>query len=149
MRLSVEQYRKLSSTTRRTPKKHGEADAQAAYFEILRSYEGMYPILRWVQASMNGANRGKPSAGQSWAQGQKPGVWDVFIPVARHGFGGAWIENKFGDNKLTAAQAEFGEFVRSQNFSTKISYDLETSLKFTEFYLGVDLHGPIAIGRGK
>ena len=53
----------------------------------------------------------------------KKGAWDIFIPLARQGFHGMFIEMKYGKNKLTPEQAEFGEFVSEQGYKTFVSYN--------------------------
>ncbi len=141
--MTAKEFRERGYDPRRNGKRRtGEADAQAAYFEILDLNLREFPFLFAIHASMNGAFRSAAVAGQSRAQGQRPGVPDVCIPITRHGYGGAWIENKFGDNRMTPEQIRFRDFLLTQNYAFKTCYTLENALDFTEWYLGIGLLRP-------
>lgn len=132
----------MTKAERREPKrktKQPEHDNQAAYFDILKLNYRKFPDLRFIFAIPNAAKRSPEVAQMMLKEGLKAGVWDLHLPFARRGYGGAWIENKFGDNKLSAAQIEFGEHFRRENYFTKVSYSVETSLDITEWYLGITL----------
>ena len=52
------------------------------------------PKLRLLFAIPNGGARSKATAGKLKAEGVKPGVPDLCLPVARGGFFGLWLEMK-------------------------------------------------------
>lgn len=69
-----------------------ESDHQIALFE----WAAMVPLpeLRLLYANANGGARHKATAGRLKAEGVKPGVPDLCLPVARHGYHGLYIELK-------------------------------------------------------
>lgn len=104
--------------------KHIEDDNQKALFD----WAAHIPDLRWMHCIPNGAflagdklKRAKQMS-RLKKQGLKPGVWDIFLPVARNGHHGLYIEMKAGKNKLTDNQAEFGGFAHEQGYLTHICY---------------------------
>lgn len=80
--------------------------------------------LRWLFAIPNGGSRGgdKRSAqiigAQMKAEGVKPGVADMMLPVPRHNLCGLFIELKREDGGagLSPLQREFGAFVQKQSY---------------------------------
>jgi len=57
--------------------------------------------------------------------GMRRGVSDIFIAVPRHGFGGAWIELKSKNGKLTDDQIKFIDDMKSQNYYTEVCRSFE------------------------
>ena len=53
-----------------------------------------HPELDLLHASANGGHRVKSVAAKLKSSGVKPGVPDIFLPVARHGYFGLFIELK-------------------------------------------------------
>lgn len=96
-----------------------EHDEQTALFQAL----AYLPAAKWVFAIPNGGLRNMQVAIKLKAEGAKRGVWDIFVPVARGGHHGLFIEMKFGKNKLTAEQTEFRQFVEEQGYCCKVFYD--------------------------
>lgn len=64
----------------------------------------------------NGGMRSKSEAARFKAMGVKRGVSDIFLPVARGGFHGLYIELKAKDGKVDAAQKEWIAAVRKQGY---------------------------------
>ena len=123
----------------RKPRADEEHQHQAAFFEILRLNEREFPALQFVFAIPNGGHRSKKTAAKLWMEGVKRGVPDVFIPIPRHGFHGAWSENKSTDGKLTKDQKAFLEFLTGAGYATKVCYNVDEQLAFVEWYLGIEL----------
>jgi hypothetical protein len=63
-----------------------------------------------------------PQARWLKAEGMRPGVWDIFLPVARGGYNGLFIEMKFSKNRLTAEQIEFGDTVKGQGYQAVVCH---------------------------
>lgn len=81
------------------------------------------PELKWVFAIPNGGSRGdsKSSAMMQGAlmkaEGVKSGVSDIFVPIARHGLHGLFIEMKRADGgTLSAQQIAFGAAMKGQGY---------------------------------
>lgn len=55
---------------------------------------GKYPELKWLHAIANGGLRSKVTASKLKAEGVKPGVPDLMLPIARSGYHGLYIEMK-------------------------------------------------------
>jgi hypothetical protein len=64
-------------------------------------------VADYLFAIPNGGARSKVEAGIMKAEGVKPGVHDLQLPLARGIHLGLWIEMKFGDNKLSEHQIEW------------------------------------------
>lgn len=116
-----------------------EHQHQAAFFKTLAYNEKRVPDLRFVFAIPNAAKRNKAERGRLLAEGMRSGVPDIFIPIPRHGYCGAWIENKSANGKLTPQQKDFLEFLARVGYATKICYSVDEQVKFLEFYLGIEL----------
>lgn len=77
--------------TRVIPTEHQE---QCALFEWAAWQEGVWPELRLLHAIPNGGKRDIRTAARLKAEGVKPGVPDIFLPVSRGGKHGLYIELK-------------------------------------------------------
>ena len=80
------------------------------------------PLLQWLYAVPNGGDRAMAVAVKMKAEGVKKGVPDLFLPVPRKGYHGFYIEMKYGKNKLSPEQVNFGEFVSEQGYKTAVFY---------------------------
>lgn len=117
-----------------------EAQAQAAYFQILALNEKRLPRLKWIHASMNGASASsKAAAAQRKAQGQKAGVSDICIPIPRNGYHGAWFELKIKPNKVSDAQKEFLAAMTDEGYYAIAVWSLSELIQKTEYYLDITL----------
>lgn len=123
--------------------KRSESDEQCEVFAVLAANEALYPDLRWIHASMNGASASSAAAaGLRKRQGQKKGIADIFIPIQKNGFLGAWIEMKVKPNKLTPEQIDFMIFLEQRAYEFKLAYSAAEALEFIEMYLGIKLRRP-------
>ena len=71
-----------------------EEQEQAAVFEWVTLMRNQYPELDLLYHCPNGADRHPAVAAKLKRQGVKPGVPDLFLPVARSGWHGLFIEMK-------------------------------------------------------
>lgn len=140
-RMSIEEFRKggFDPTRSRQPRRTGEHDNQSAYFKILDLNIRQHPELTFIFAIPNAAKRSPQVIREMLDEGLKKGVPDICIPISRHGHGAAWIENKFGDNKMSPDQLRFRDFLIEQGYAFKTCYTLDNQLDFTEWYLGIEL----------
>ena len=117
-----------------------EAQAQAAYFQLLALNEKRLPVLKWIHASMNGASASsKAAAAQRKAQGQKAGVADICIPIPRNGYHGAWFELKIKPNRLTPEQDDFIKTMVANGYDARVVWSLDALIHWTEYYLDIEL----------
>lgn len=71
-----------------------EAQEQTALFQWAAMMEGRIPELATLHAIPNGGSRHHLEAVHLKQQGVKPGIPDIFLPVARGGYHGLYIEMK-------------------------------------------------------
>jgi len=84
-----------------------ESDEQIALFQWAALQTRKYPELDLLYHIPNGGHRHKTTAIRLKAEGVKPGVPDLCLPVARSGYHGLYIELKAGKNTLTDNQARW------------------------------------------
>ena len=71
-----------------------EHEHQKAVIEWAEVKSGQYPELRLLYAIPNGGHRHKAVAAKLKAEGVKPGVPDLCLPVRRGEYSGLYIEMK-------------------------------------------------------
>lgn len=117
-----------------------EHTEQTTFFQILALRSVKYPELKWIHSIPNasgvGGTHGARLGAQFKREGRKAGVWDVFVPLPRGEYKGAYIEFKFNKNKLSPEQIEFGEFIEKQGFFRGVAYTAEQGLEILENYTG-------------
>lgn len=146
-----------------------EHDIQAAFMEWCEKMAPRYPALTWFYANINGAklpftkdDEGRRRCRQARilkAEGLKSGVLDTFLPVARGGHHGLYIEFKSETGAPTDDQLAFMAFARAQGYCCIISKDHTHAAKVTLDYLhgriqrdqgaGPELARPAPIRKGK
>ena len=81
-----------------TPEAYAKAGTEHAHQVALFIWASQslkqYPLLRLLHAIPNGGDRAPAVAARMKAEGVKAGVSDIFLPVARHGVHGLYIELK-------------------------------------------------------
>jgi hypothetical protein len=124
-----------------------EHDEQVALFQWLRLLEGRHPELGLCFAIPNGAalaarsskaKRFSLQATKLKAEGMKPGVPDLFLPVARKGYHGVFIEMKFGRNKPKEHQAVFLTRLQEQGYLTAVCWSAEEARDLICEYLEIE-----------
>ena len=74
-----------------------EAEEQTALFQWADVMKAQYPELALMHHIPNGGSRNRTEAARLKAQGVKPGVPDICLPVPRGGYHGMYIELKRRD----------------------------------------------------
>ena len=113
-----------------------EHEEQAKLFGWTRNH----PKLPWMFAITNGGLRNKATAVRMKSEGVKAGVWDIFLPIPSGGYHGLFIEMKFGHNKLTELQEQFGVFATGQGYLCKVAYSAEEAIEIIDEYLGNEVN---------
>lgn len=108
-----------------------EKDEQKRIFEYAR----MKRQLKWLFAIPNGGKRNVIEAKSLKAQGVKAGVPDMFLPLARNGYHGLFIELKVGKNKTSPQQDEFIKDVSFNHYKCEVCYGANEAIKTIEEYL--------------
>lgn len=117
--------------------KHFEDAEQQAVFD----WAAFYPELRWMHAIPNGGKRDKREAARLKRQGVKPGVADIFLPLARGDYYGLYIEMKRrkeqGSSQTSKHQYDFGRYVLEQGYRYEICYGAESAIQVIREYANV------------
>ncbi len=101
-------------------------------------------LLYLIHAIPNGGERHPRVAAAMKAEGVRAGVWDVFVPVARGGYIGLYIEMKAPTRRknknggLTDDQVKFGLAVHGQGYLTKVCYTWQEALDVVRSYFGYE-----------
>ena len=107
-------------------------------------------IKRWPELELlhhipNGGSRDVREAGKLKAMLTKSGISDLFLPVARRGFHGFYLEMKHdatGMSDLAKAkmvapnQKEWIDKVIAQGYCAGVAYGYDEAVKALEWYLG-------------
>ncbi|MGN0581533.1 MAG: VRR-NUC domain-containing protein [Oscillospiraceae bacterium] len=112
-----------------------EAVEQTHLMEWTEYIAGRYPEIRLLFHVPNGGSRNKIEAANLKKQGVKSGVPDLFLPVARGGHFGLFIEMKFGKNRTTAQQKEWIEALKLQGYRCEVCYGWEAASEVLLDYL--------------
>ena len=123
-------------------KRRLEHQHQVALFQWAKMMSSKYPELQLLFAIPNesfGSNK--------WAiirmkylkaEGLKPGVPDVFLPVPRGGFHGLFIEMKVGKRKPTEKQRWWIENLKKQGYKVEVCYSFQEARDLLLEYLGIE-----------
>lgn len=95
-------------------------------------------VLRWLHAIPNGGARDKITAARMKAEGLRPGVADIFLPVAAAGFHGLYIEMKKNNTsaKQSTEQLEFAEHCGAENYAYVLCRSWQEAADVLTKYLG-------------
>lgn len=103
-----------------------EAQEQTALFQWAAAMQGRIQELALLHSVPNGGSRHTIEAVHLKEQGVKPGIPDIFLPVARGGHHGLYIEMKRRKGwKISAAQVEVMDALAAQGFAVEICFGWE------------------------
>lgn len=104
---------------------------QWAEFQSLK-----YPALRLMFHVPNGGSRNLIEAKNLKKMGVRAGVPDIFLPVARGGFHGLFIEMKRADGgRLSGSQAEYIQKLRMQGYQAVVCKGFDSAVSVITAYL--------------
>ena len=112
-----------------------EAQIQAALFEWAAYNLNKYPGLKLLHAIPNGGSRHPAEAANLRRQGVKPGVCDIFLPVARRLYHGIYIELKAAKGRLTPAQKEWLTAVSREGYYATMCRGTDEAIALLTWYL--------------
>lgn len=125
---------------RRAQPEHAE---QRAFVAWCRMSEGKYPGISMIHASANGAHlAGTPN--QRAAQvarmkqtGFSSGIPDLFLPVARGGCHGLFIEMKVAKGRASVEQKAWLARLNAQGYMAVVAYGHQDAIRYVqEYYRG-------------
>ena len=112
-----------------------EAAEQTTLLEWAMMQRGKYPELQLLFHIPNGGSRNRLEAINLKKQGVKAGVPDLFLPVARGGKHGLFIELKYGKNKTSENQDKWLSELERQGYKTAVCYGCEAAAETLVKYL--------------
>lgn len=113
-----------------------EGEEQATLFSWARMKSYFYPELEMMFHIPNGGKRTKSGAARFKAEGVKPGVPDICLPVPRGGYHGLYIELKRRkDSSTSAYQWEWIEKLQGQGYAAEVCKGWEAAAELIEKYL--------------
>lgn len=113
-----------------------ENQIQSAFFDACRA--DLTLAHCWIHAIPNGTKKTIAGAVRFKKEGLISGVADVFVPVARGGYFGYYIEFKKPGGKLSKNQELFHEFVSTNNYKFRIFYNSIDAYKSVKAYMKLD-----------
>lgn len=121
---------------RMIPTEHQE---QVALFEWSAWQEGLWPELRLLHAIPNGGKRDIRTAAMLKAEGVKPGVPDICLPVPRGGKHGLYIELKRRKGGTVSKEQEaWIRALMEQGYSCSVCYGWDQARETILQYLKQD-----------
>lgn len=120
-----------------------EHTEQCALFEWAAWHQGKEPALCLLHAIPNGGKRDKATAARMKREGIKAGIPDVFLPTARMGYHGFYIELKVGKNKTSIEQDVWLTALKAEGYAVDVSYGWQEAAHKIVRYLG---HEPAEFG---
>jgi hypothetical protein len=122
-----------------------EHDIQSALFSWAQLQTACYPELALMFAIPNGGKREKrqdkkgrwfsPTAQKLKKEGVKRGIPDIFLPCARGGSHGLFIEMKAHDGKVSPEQASVHKLLWEEGYAVIVCYSLESAIMLITWYL--------------
>lgn len=113
--------------------KRSELTEQIRLFEWARRHQEYITELKLLHHI---PNEGKRTNGNLLkAAGLKAGIPDVFLPVARKGYIGLYIEMKYDKNKPSKEQEEVMAMLRAQGYKVSVCYGYEQAREIIRHYL--------------
>lgn len=91
--------------------------------------------LTYIFAIPNGGLRNKAVAARLKTEGVKAGVPDLFLPVARFGRHGLFIEMKKDKGRQSKKQKEWEDILKDQGYGYAICYSFEEAKSVLLHYL--------------
>lgn len=131
---------RLGPTPEQIARPGTEASHQTALFCWASLHAYQWPELAWMFHIPNGGTRNPVEAGFLKAQGVRAGVPDVFLPVARHGKHGLWIELKVGNNKPRKNQNEWLAMLAHLGYAVVVAYSWVEAADYITKYLEANLN---------
>ena len=115
-----------------------EHEMQVAQIEWTEWQGQLWPELLSIFAVPNQGKRSISGYGHMKAEGLKTGQWDLCLPVARHGFGSLFVENKTLDlkkSKLSSEQINRGKILEAAGNLCYVIREFEHFKNLVTWYL--------------
>ena len=114
-----------------------EHDLQSLVFDRIHIMEARYPVLEVVFAVPNGGFRHITTGIALKAEGVRPGIPDICIPVPRGQYCGGWIEMKIPGEQPTDDQKKMARRLVALGHWHEVHWSDETAWPALCGYLGI------------
>lgn len=115
-----------------------ESAEQKTLFEWAKRLSGKYPELDLLYHIPNEGRRSVRTGARMKAEGLRPGVPDICLPVARGGNHGLYIELKRVKNsRVTREQLEWIEALVAQGYVAAVCRGCDEAIEIIENYLAL------------
>ena len=115
-----------------------ESSDQIALFEWAAWHEQRLPELALLHHTPNGGWRHIATAVRLKAEGEKSGVPDLFLPCARLGYHGLFIEMKTRGGRISPAQQWWIDALRMQGYRVVVCWQWLDAAHELETYLDAE-----------
>jgi hypothetical protein len=121
-----------------------EHDEQATVIQWARYQEIRHPELYWLHSSLNGIVIPAPPATRARiinhmkAEGMRKGIPDLFLPLARRGYHGLYIEMKTDKGKLTVEQKDFLAYAEAAGYLDLACFGADEAIDQLKWYIGIN-----------
>ena len=113
-----------------------EAQEQVALFQWIAYKAKQYPELQYCYHIPNGGSRNPIEARHLKEQGVKPGIPDLFLPCARGGFHGLYIEMKRRKGgRVSIEQKKMILALRNQDYCVEVCQGWEEARDIITAYM--------------
>ena len=116
--------------------KNEEHQIQKALIDLVSIAESRYPLLSMLYAIPNGGYRNIITGKRLKAEGVKRGIPDLFLPVARGGYNGFYIEVKTAKGRLSDWQKAWKTPLEEQGYKYSVIRSATDGLNALIDYLG-------------
>lgn len=108
---------------------------QTALFQWRDLVVGKYPALKRMHAIPNAFKRTEQQGKWLNNEGMMAGVLDIFLPAARRGYHGLYIEMKVRKRKMTDDQIAFANDVLDEGYCVSLCYSCSEARARLIWYL--------------
>jgi hypothetical protein len=115
--------------------KRKESEEQTAIIEWANIMQHRVPELALLYHVPNGGSRNVVEAKRLKAQGVKPGVPDLVLPVARGKYHGLYIELKTLRGRVSDAQKQWIDALRNQGYAAIVCRGADEAIAMIAKYL--------------
>lgn len=99
--------------------------------------EWKYPDLKWIHHCPNGGKRQTREAARLKAQGVKPGVSDLHLPIPKGAYVGLYIEMKYNTGTIEPEQKEWIKAMKAAGHFACVCYGYDYAVKVIEEYVSL------------
>ena len=113
-----------------------ESKEQCIVFEWANLNIWKYPQLVYLHHIPNGRKRTKVEAAILQREGVKPGVPDLFLPIAKKNYHGLYIEMKrVKGSAVSDLQQKWIDMLRKEGYCVEVCYGASMAIEVIENYL--------------